>query len=157
MNISPMSIAVLVLVCVNVAFSIPTILDSCFSLSRHFGDPPFECVRWENPAQHCVRPDWHCDSIVDCQDGSDELADECAEQFQSYCDNGFIGKYFSDGSLLNKYQCDNGMCIEECRRCDGVYNCADLSDEADCETIQSENCTLQHHGQITEMPGVDLF
>ena len=36
-----------------------------------------------------------------------------------------------------EFQCNNGMCIARDKRCDGLYDCGDFSDEHNC-------CKLKH-------------
>lgn len=65
----------------------------------------------------CIPLNWKCDSIKDCQDGSDET--------KKLCQNQCLNK-------TNKFQCSNGQCIDITRRCDGLPDCRDGSDEANC-------------------------
>lgn len=37
-----------------------------------------------------------------------------------------------ESEFENGYLCDDGVCINETRACDGVMNCADGSDEKNC-------------------------
>jgi hypothetical protein len=65
----------------------------------------------------CIPLNWKCDSIEDCQDGSDELKDIC----QNQCAN-----------KTKIFQCSNDQCIDIVHRCDGLPDCRDGSDEVNC-------------------------
>lgn len=40
------------------------------------------------------------------------------------------------GSVNHQYQCANSECIDRGYLCDGIPQCADLSDERDCREYQ---------------------
>ncbi|XP_072041866.1 uncharacterized protein [Amphiura filiformis] len=85
--------------------------------------------------RQCVPFYFVCDSIIDCQDASDELVfnatgvNECQAFWRDQCDTDFDGKKTTDGNDLQKFQCNNGQCILGCLRCDGTRDCVDGSDE----------------------------
>ncbi|XP_070574355.1 G-protein coupled receptor GRL101-like [Ptychodera flava] len=85
----------------------------------------FDCPAGTNPA--CIIKFYHCDSLLDCADGSDE-ADCGVEKHEANC----LSDYIEKG--LNYFQCkSDAMCIDSCRQCDGVCDCLDNSDEDEAE------------------------
>ncbi|XP_071949014.1 LDL receptor repeat-containing protein egg-1-like [Antedon mediterranea] len=102
----------------------------------------FRCTTFEKGVPHCINPKFECDSIVDCQDGSDE--DHCQQQHAEYCDTGFEGKILH-GKPMEKFQCDDGMCIEDCRRCNDKADCVDHSDESGCSKEMKRQRTKCQH------------
>lgn len=39
---------------------------------------------------------------------------------------------------FNLFRCTSGECLDEAKRCDGHFDCADHSDERDCDTDSKE-------------------
>ncbi|XP_033125501.1 low-density lipoprotein receptor-like [Anneissia japonica] len=109
------------------------------------GIEAFRCKNKEKGEIHCIEPKFECDSIIDCLDASDE--DHCQKQHAEYCANGFEGKILH-GKPMEKFQCDDGMCIEDCRRCNGRAECVDKSDEKGCSKEmrrQRTKCDFELH------------
>lgn len=72
---------------------------------------------------------YRCDSIVDCNDQSDESARYCSNS--THCDPDTY------------HQCDNGDCIFLSWRCDSYPDCADGSDERDCNCMYAKVFSVQ--------------
>ncbi|XP_011863854.1 PREDICTED: vitellogenin receptor isoform X2 [Vollenhovia emeryi] len=66
----------------------------------------------------CIKKEQLCDGIVNCPSGEDETID-CKKK--------------QGGCKEDEFTCKNGECIRSKDRCNSYFNCADRSDEENCE------------------------
>ncbi|KAK6617378.1 hypothetical protein RUM43_014387 [Polyplax serrata] len=94
----------------------------------------------------CLRSDQRCNGVHECRNGEDERGCPPPRTYEmDGADDGLVScppsvrschiKVFSSSAATcgpHHFQCSNGMCIDQSRKCDGVPDCSDRSDEASC-------------------------
>ncbi|RLV91910.1 hypothetical protein DV515_00013973 [Chloebia gouldiae] len=85
--------------------------------------------------QQCLFHSMVCDGIIQCRDGSDEDAGYagCCECHTGHlCQGRAQDPEFHRTCDQFSFQCQNGVCISLVWKCDGMDDCGDYSDEANC-------------------------
>ncbi|KAL9890145.1 modular serine protease-like [Glossina fuscipes fuscipes] len=102
-----------------VYFGICSVLIKIFLVNEGMAQLQCETFQWNCDDGQCISDSGRCDGVVDCQDGSDETAENCI-QVHSTCHT------FA-------FKCAYGACIANGYRCNGRKDCADNSDELICD------------------------
>lgn len=76
-------------------------------------------AQWDCNNGQCISENARCDGMTDCQDGSDETAENCIQGYATCHAFGF--------------KCAYGACVADGYRCNGRKDCADNSDELVCD------------------------
>ncbi len=131
-------------------------LHRCTDLIYDCPEGTFECVDMRYGGRRCYYPEDVCDGLISCRDVSDEENcgnRVCPKNRRKCSDNTqcIPPEYLNDGDPYDCrdvsdefgnplfrcgqdfFMCANeSMCIPQMRRCNGVKNCSDNSDELDC-------------------------
>ncbi|XP_013413055.1 uncharacterized protein LOC106175538 [Lingula anatina] len=114
---------------------------------------------WECDDGACIdSSNNRCDSVQDCPDNSDEVGcgQEGCNGFTHYCNSSEscvrMETQCSDGKCADEWlPCKNSAkCIPKWRRCNGVKDCEDNSDETECDISECDGSRLSRLGYCNE-------
>uniref|UniRef100_A0A1A9WL80 Peptidase S1 domain-containing protein n=1 Tax=Glossina brevipalpis TaxID=37001 RepID=A0A1A9WL80_9MUSC len=103
-----------------VYFGIWSVLLSTLFINEVMAQQRCGKFEWDCNDGQCVSEDARCDGVVDCQDGSDETAENCIQGYAT--------------CHTFAFKCSYGACITGGYRCNGRKDCADNSDELICDS-----------------------
>ncbi|CAN9500946.1 unnamed protein product [Ophioblennius macclurei] len=83
------------------------------------------------PSDACLLKSKVCDGRADCKDGRDEAEERCVSAERP-------PQPASDRCSASEFRCGDGNCIRQTWRCDHSPDCADGSDENECDQNECE-------------------
>ncbi|CAB4016122.1 deleted in malignant brain tumors 1 [Paramuricea clavata] len=95
------------------------------------------CQSWQLSCRNgqCIHRSWACDGVYNCADRSDEDWVVCGWNTTTPSPT-WQPTNASRQCAPSQFRCTNGQCIDRSWACDGVYNCADRSDESLCNSAE---------------------